>query len=105
MDDFSICPKLEAAFELLSKKWTGLILHVLFQGRARFKDLSQLIPQMSDRMLTERLKELELIGIIERIVHPTTPVRIEYQLTPMGQALEPMVNETARWANTWIRPH
>ena len=86
MHDFHLCPKFESAFEILGKKWTGLIIRVLMTGPKRFKDISEIIPHMSDRMLTERFKELELAGIIKRHVYPEMPVRIEYELTEKGVA-------------------
>src|SRR4030081_3470546 len=80
MDSFHLCPKFENAFELLGKRWTGLIIRVLLTGPKRFKDISDQIPSMSDRMLSERFKELEAAGMIIRHVYPETPVRIEYEL-------------------------
>jgi len=97
-----LCPKVETAFELLGKRWTGLILHVLMDGTKRFKEISEMIPGMSDRMLAERFKELEASGIIARHVYPETPVRIEYSLTEKGRALEPVIREVQNWADQWI---
>ncbi len=96
-----LCPRFEAAFELLGKRWTGLIIHGLLQGPGRFKDLSESIPNMSDRMLAERLKELESAGIIERNVYPETPVRIEYKLTDKGKELEQVMESVQKWADKW----
>lgn len=103
MENFQLCPKFESAFEILGKRWTGLIIRVLLDGRKRFKEIKELIPDMSDRMLTERFKELEAIGIIARHVYPETPVRIEYELTDMGRALQPIMNEVQRWADVWVK--
>ncbi|MGC5324251.1 winged helix-turn-helix transcriptional regulator [Brevibacillus sp. SYSU BS000544] len=97
-----LCPKFETAFELLGKRWTGLIIHVLLEGPKRFKDISTMIPGMSDRMLTERFKELESAGIIVRHVYPETPVRIEYELTDKGRALEAVMLEVQKWAESWV---
>jgi DNA-binding HxlR family transcriptional regulator len=94
-----LCPKFEAAFELLGKRWTGLIIRVLLSGPKRFKDISDIIPSMSDRMLSERFKELEAAGILVRHVYPETPVRIEYELTEKGKALEPAMRELQKWAD------
>jgi DNA-binding HxlR family transcriptional regulator len=94
-----LCPKFEAAFELLGKRWTGLIIRVLLSGPKRFKDISDLIPSMSDRMLSERFKELEAAGILVRHVYPETPVRIEYELTEKGKGLEPAMQELQKWAD------
>lgn len=97
-----LCPKFESAFALLGKRWTGLIIRVLMQGPKRFKDISEMIPNMSDRMLAERFKELEKSGILIRHVYPETPVRIEYELTVKGRALEPVMNAVQSWGNDWL---
>lgn len=97
--DTQLCPKFETAFELLGKRWTGLIIRVLLSGPKRFKDISDLIPSMSDRMLSERFKELEAAGILIRHVYPETPVRIEYELTEKGKGLETAMNELQKWAD------
>jgi DNA-binding HxlR family transcriptional regulator len=101
MESFHLCPKFEHAFELLGKRWTGLIIRVLLTGPKRFKDISDQIPSMSDRMLSERFKELEAAGMITRHVYPETPVRIEYKLTDKGRALEPAMDELQKWADKW----
>ena len=97
-----MCPRFEHAFELLGKRWTGLIIRVLLTGAKRFKEISDMIPGMSDRMLTERFKEMELAGIIVRHVYPETPVRIEYELTEKGRALEPVMDQIQKWAEQWM---
>ncbi|MBA4492907.1 winged helix-turn-helix transcriptional regulator [Paenactinomyces guangxiensis] len=102
MDHLHLCPKFEAAFELLGKRWTGLIIRVLLTGPKRFKELSEAIPHMSDRMLTERIKELEAAGILTRHVYPETPVRIEYELTEKGKSIEGIMNEVQKWAEKWV---
>ncbi|GIP31054.1 helix-turn-helix domain-containing protein [Paenibacillus sp. J2TS4] len=101
MQEKQLCPNMESAFELLGKRWTGLIIHVLMSGPMRFKDISDQIPSMSDRMLSERFKELESAGIVERKVYPETPVRIEYTLTDKGKALKPVMDEVQQWAQAW----
>ncbi len=103
MDNHQLCPKFEAAFELLGKRWTGLIIHVLIDGPKRFKDISGMIPGMSDRMLVERFKELEAEGIVIRHVYPEIPVRIEYELTDKGMALKPVMDAVKQWADTWVK--
>ncbi|UCZ52343.1 helix-turn-helix transcriptional regulator [Bacillus shivajii] len=103
MDQIHLCPKFEAAFQMLGKRWNGLILRVLQQGPKRFKDISSVIPNMSDKMLVDRLKNLEEADLVERIVYPETPVRIEYKLTEKGHALEPTMNELQKWAETWMK--
>ncbi|MBU9721057.1 MULTISPECIES: winged helix-turn-helix transcriptional regulator [Bacillaceae] len=102
MVQMNLCPKFESAFQLLGKRWNGLILRVLLQGPQRFKDISAVIPSMSDKMLVDRLKQLEEAGLVERSVYPETPVRIEYQLSEMGKELEPVMDELQTWAEKWI---
>jgi Predicted transcriptional regulators len=96
-----MCPRFENAFELLGKRWTGLIIRTLLSGHNRFSDIEEAIPNMSARMLTERFKELEKEGIILRKVYPETPVRIEYELTEKGRALQSVMDEIQKWAEKW----
>ncbi|MCI1693775.1 winged helix-turn-helix transcriptional regulator [Aneurinibacillus aneurinilyticus] len=102
MDYSRMCPKYESAIELLGKKWSGLIIRVLLGGPRRFKDIKAQIPEMSDRMLTERIKEFEEAGILNRKVYPETPVRIEYELTDKGRALERVIESIQHWGETWM---
>jgi len=102
MDFDSMCPKFESAIQIIGKKWTGLIIRVLLGGPRRFKDIKQQIPDMSDRMLTERMKELERLGIVKRNVYPEKPVRIEYQLTEKGQSLRQVIEAIQLWSNKYI---
>jgi DNA-binding HxlR family transcriptional regulator len=101
MDDFHMCPKFESAFNLLGKRWTGLIIRSLSVGPKRFSDFQQIIPGISARMLTERFKELEVNGIVSRNVYPEMPVRIEYVLTEKGTALGKAMDEIQAWADKW----
>jgi DNA-binding HxlR family transcriptional regulator len=87
---------------LLGKRWTGLIVEVLMNGAIRFTDMAQAIPPLSDRMLAERLRELEAAGIVRRRVFPETPVRIEYSLTEKGRALKPVLEAVHGWADAWV---
>ncbi|GEL07662.1 winged helix-turn-helix transcriptional regulator [Salisediminibacterium halotolerans] len=103
MTKIDLCPKFESAFQLLGQRWNGLIIRVLLEhGAARFRHLSVNIPAMSDKMLVDRLKQLEDAGIVQRRVYPETPVRIEYELTEKGKSLEPALNEIQHWAEQWI---
>ena len=104
MGEDHLCPKFEAAFELLGKRWTGLIIRVLMTGPKRFKDILGAIPHMSDRMLAERFKELEVAGILVRHVYPETPVRIEYELTDKGRGLDRVMQEVQQWGDRWMSP-
>jgi|SRR5579875_661539 len=98
----AFCPRYHHAVELIGRRWTGAILRALLAGVDRFSDLAHAIPGLSDRMLSERLKELEAEGIVERIVIPETPVRIEYHLTKKGRALSSVIDALANWAETWL---
>ncbi|MFC0472349.1 winged helix-turn-helix transcriptional regulator [Halalkalibacter kiskunsagensis] len=102
MDYSKMCPKYEHAIDLLGKRWTGLIIRVLLDGPKRFKDIKAQIPEMSDRILTERMKELEQQEIVTRNVYPEKPVRIEYTLTTKGVALEPVIESIQSWGETWM---
>lgn len=85
----------------MGKRWNGLIIRVLLEGPKRFSDISNMIPQLSDRVLSERFKELESEGIVKRNVYPETPVRIEYELTEKGAALRGVMDEVEKWGETW----
>src|SRR3954462_2759358 len=89
--DTGLCPYFHEAVELLGKRWTGAIVHSLLSGPRRFSELSHAIPQISDRLLSIRLRELEGVDIVARQVHDEPPVRVEYELTSKGRALEPTV--------------
>ena len=78
--------------ELIGKRWTGAVVRALMAKPARFNQLLAGIPGISDRVLTERLRELEVEGILERLVDPGPPVRVSYRLTARGRALDPVVN-------------
>lgn len=98
MDFSHICPRYEKAVDLLGKRWTGLIVRVLMGGPRRFKELQEQMPQVSARVLSKRLEELEDAGILQRKVYPERPVRVEYELTPKGEDLAPVVEAIQRWA-------
>jgi DNA-binding HxlR family transcriptional regulator len=97
------CPKLHEAVELIGKRWSGAIIVVLLEGGAmRFSEIAQAIPQLSDRLLSERMKELEARGIVERRVHPDSPVKVEYELTEMGRELAPALQQLKSWSHRWL---
>ena len=97
----AFCPLYHHAVEVLGRRWTGAIVRAMLSGATRFGDLTGTIPGLSDRMLSERLKELEREGIVERLVTPSTPVRIDYHLTTKGKALGTVVQAIADWAEVW----
>jgi DNA-binding HxlR family transcriptional regulator len=92
------CKLYHRAIELVGKRWTGAILLVLLDGPLHFSGIRQLVPELSDRLLSERLKELEAEGIVERRVLAGSPVRVEYSLTAKGRALEPTLGALKDWA-------
>ncbi len=96
-----MCPKFEGAFKILGKRWNALIIRTLLGGEHRFSELHAVIPALSDRMLSERLRELEIEGIVLRKVFVEIPVRIEYSLSIKGKSLKPALEEIQRWAETW----
>jgi DNA-binding HxlR family transcriptional regulator len=99
----AVCPYFHEAVELLGKRWTGAIVHVLLARPMRFSELTHAIPQISDRLLSMRLKELEACRIVARQVYEEAPVRVEYELTPKGRALEPTVKALRAWACDWLQ--
>jgi DNA-binding HxlR family transcriptional regulator len=96
------CPRYHEAVELVGRRWTGAILRVMLDGPMRFSEIAQAVPELSDRLLSERVKELERRGIVERTVHSGPPVRVEYRLSEMGHELEPALLEIQRWADRWL---
>src|SRR5688500_3317974 len=97
-----VCPRFHAAVELIGRRWTGAIVRTLLDGPARFGEMKELVPELSDRLLSERLKELEDAGLVEREVTDDRPVCVRYSLTARGRALKPALDELARWAEKWV---
>ena len=97
------CPLLHDAVELIGRRWSGAIIEVLRRhGPLRFSEIAQAIPGLSDRLLSERVKELERRGLVRRDVEDGPPVRVTYALTDMGRALEPALAELGEWARRWL---
>jgi DNA-binding HxlR family transcriptional regulator len=104
MDDQpNLGPKVINSFELIGKRWTGLIIYVLLSGPKRFSEIHATISDLSKRMLTERMKELEDHGIVVRHVIPERPVRTEYLLTKKGTELGKILTPISQWAESWIK--
>jgi DNA-binding HxlR family transcriptional regulator len=93
----------QVAVELIGRRWSGAILRGLLSGRVRYTEIACAVPGLSDRLLSERLKEFEAECIITRVVIPDTPVRIEYRLTPKGAGLRETFEAVAAWADEWIK--
>jgi DNA-binding HxlR family transcriptional regulator len=104
MSQESVCPRYHKAIELIGRRWTGAIISAMLAGKTRYHEIRENVPEISDRMLAERLRELETEGVVERRVFPTTPVRIEYELTDKGRALEAAIVAISTWATEWIDP-
>jgi DNA-binding HxlR family transcriptional regulator len=98
------CPQFHRAVELVGKRWTGAILYVLLHADRplRFSEIGHAVPDLSDRLLSERMKELERCGIVDRRVTAMSPVRVEYALTDSGRDLEPSLAEIKEWADRWL---
>jgi DNA-binding HxlR family transcriptional regulator len=96
-----VCPHFHAAVEMVGKRWSGAILSALREGPCRFGELSQAVPKMSDRLLSQRLRELETEGLVERTVEPVSPPRVTYSLTRKGTDLDPALRELEAWGQRW----
>ena len=97
------CPKYHQAVELIGRRWTGAIISVLIKRQSmRFGEIAEAVPELSDRLLSERMKELERWGVVVRNARPGRPPRVEYELTQMGRDLAPAVDELERWARRWL---
>jgi DNA-binding HxlR family transcriptional regulator len=97
-----LCARFHKAIELVGGRWTGALIQLMLSGPKRFCELREGVPEISDRMLSERLRSLEEEGIVERLVIPETPVRVEYRLTDKGKALEPSLKALAKWAERFV---
>ncbi|MGE5527091.1 MAG: winged helix-turn-helix transcriptional regulator [Methanosarcina sp.] len=98
-----VCPHFHEAIELIGKRWTGAIVCALTERQMRYAELGKAIPGLSDRLLSQRLRELEEEGLVRRQVEAATPVRVTYSLTDAGRELEPAIRELKAWARRWKR--
>ncbi|MFJ7735319.1 winged helix-turn-helix transcriptional regulator [Lysinibacillus sp. NPDC097287] len=97
-----VCNKIEVAYHIIGKKWMCLIIHSLMEEPKRFSEICSLIPELSKRVLTERMKELEDCGIILRNIITDRPVRSEYSLTRKGHDLGLALLGVESWAEKWL---
>ncbi|GAC1646483.1 MAG: catDE operon transcriptional regulator CatR [Chloroflexota bacterium] len=104
MRNATVCSRFHHAVELIGGRWSGPILQATLSGRRRYADIKTAVPGLSDTMLTQRLRELETEGVLERRVVPTSPVRVEYYPTEKGRALGPVLAAIAAWAEEWVQP-
>lgn len=100
----TFCPLYHRAVDIIGRRWTGEIIRALLAGATRFSEFTAAIPGLSDRLLSERLKDLEAEAIVTRTVVPAKPVRVEYRLTERGEALASVVAALSAWADEWIGP-
>jgi DNA-binding HxlR family transcriptional regulator len=99
-----LCPRFHQAVELIGRRWTGAVIQVLMGGPLRYNELLAAVPGISDRLLTERLRELEAQAIIVREVQAGSPVRVTYSLSERGSELNEALGALGRWAERWIAP-
>jgi DNA-binding HxlR family transcriptional regulator len=97
-----VCARFHRAVELIGSRWTGAIIQTLLQGKTRYALIKSAIPDITDRMLSERLRSLEAEDLVTRWVIADTPVRVEYELTEKGRSLQNALNEIGAWAERWI---
>lgn len=93
-----VCPRFHEAVELVGRRWAGAILFSLIDGPRFFRELLAAVPGLSDRLLSQRLRELEAEGLVKRSVHDGPPARVSYCLSPAGRELEPALRELYDWA-------
>ncbi len=96
------CP-VELTLERIGGRWKVLILHELFGGTRRFGELHRALPGITQKMLTQQLRELERDDLIHRQVYPQVPPKVEYSLTPLGQTLRPVLDALHAWGRTYAR--
>jgi DNA-binding HxlR family transcriptional regulator len=97
-----VCARFHRAVELIGGRWTGAIIQTLLQGKTRYALIKAAIPDITDRMLSERLRSLESEELLTRRVVPESPVRVEYELTQKGRSLQKSLEEIGAWAERWI---
>src|SRR6185437_3083543 len=98
----AFCPTFHKAVELIGKRWSGAIIRAMRSGRVRFSDISDAVPGLHDRLLSERLKALVQAGIADRVVIPETPFPIAYRLTCKGQDLDGVMEAASLWDDRWV---
>jgi DNA-binding HxlR family transcriptional regulator len=100
-EDRTVCESFQRAAQFVGKRWVPQIVWVLIDGRRRYSSVRDAIPEISDTLVSERLRELEDAGIVTRTVTPSTPVLIEYGLTERGRDLAVVMDGLSTWAERW----
>jgi DNA-binding HxlR family transcriptional regulator len=100
--DSRFCPRFHHAVELIGRRWSGAIINAMLSGPQCFNELLATIPGLSDRLLTERLREFESEGLVLRTVLTGPPVRVSYELTKSGRDLKPVIEALGKWAEKWV---
>lgn len=95
------CRTFQSSLELVGRRWSGGILLALSRGATRFSEIVAFVAGLSDRLLAQRLRELEAAGLIEREVIATTPVQVRYRLTERGSDLMTALEPLSRWGQRW----
>ncbi|MBI3600528.1 MAG: helix-turn-helix transcriptional regulator [Nitrospinae bacterium] len=98
------CP-VEITLSLLGNKWKVLILRELFERTKRFGELSRAISGISQKMLTQQLRQMESDGLIKRKIYPEVPPRVEYSLAEVGRSLKPILNSMSKWGSSYTLKH
>ena len=98
----NFCPRFHRAIELVGRRWTGAIIRALLSGPRRFNEIATGVPGLSDRLLTERLRELECQGVLRRVVDTGSPIRVAYELTEAGEELDATIRALSMWAERWV---
>lgn len=96
------CP-VEATLDLIDGKWKGVLLFHLLNGTQRFNSLKRNLPNITQRMLTKQLRELEASGLVRRTVYAEVPPRVEYSLTPLGESLKPIIGALKHWGEAYLQ--
>ena len=94
-----LCP-VEATARIVGGRWKAAVLEQLFQGSKRFSELKRAIEGITQRTLSQQLRELQRTGIIERTVYADTPSRVVYSTTPLGKSLRPLLDAMCRWGKS-----
>jgi len=103
LEDGKLCSRYHHAVELIGRRWSGALISVMLAGPQCFNELLGAVPGLSDRLLTERLRELETEGLVKRTVREGPPVRVSYELTEAGASLKPVVESLGKWATKWVK--